>query len=395
MVLLDVLRAACWLQYKQRSLPFRLSGERGVGNAFKMWLHVDKESSPWTNGTSRYPPGWQLQVLFESMQDFSASDPRDLIYGALGLYQKMMSNNRIPELLAPDYRKCVSDVFTDATVCIITESRNLDIFHRIHSRDDKESSEGVVPSWVPQFDLPWKAESHPTALSSSFAAYGNRHKSSLLRQLPGQADRDTSVLSVRGIICDLIDNEEFWSVSRETSATEYIKIIGEINARVASVNGASECSLETVACTLTCGVDADRQCIAKEDALSSYHAWLTYLESNRRFPPLSNDAWSRQSLHNTVISKYDYGVCNGTSIRLLFSTTGGRLGAGPKLLQPGDLVAILWGCRWPVVLRKLPAEDEHTLVGLAYVHGIMFGEAVHKLEEEGKLDSETRWFHLR
>jgi hypothetical protein len=40
----------------------------------------------------------------------------------------------------------------------------------------------------------------------------------------------------------------------------------------------------------------------------------------------------------------------------------------------GDMVCVMLGCCTPFLLRKLEHGPHHTLVGEAYVHGIMGGE---------------------
>ncbi|KAH8595305.1 hypothetical protein B0O99DRAFT_622573 [Bisporella sp. PMI_857] len=62
-----------------------------------------------------------------------------------------------------------------------------------------------------------------------------------------------------------------------------------------------------------------------------------------------------------------------------FITQQGYIGRGPPSLQPGDQVCILFGGRVPFILRKDKEAEEFQLVGEAYVHGIMKGEAMRDL----------------
>ena len=59
-------------------------------------------------------------------------------------------------------------------------------------------------------------------------------------------------------------------------------------------------------------------------------------------------------------------------------------------MRNGDIIVILFGSPWPLVLR--PTEDWFRLVGTAYVYGIMDGEAVIRMEEEGV---EPQMFEIR
>jgi hypothetical protein len=71
-----------------------------------------------------------------------------------------------------------------------------------------------------------------------------------------------------------------------------------------------------------------------------------------------------------------------------FVTKKGYIGMGPLDTRPGDQVWVLYGGLVPFVLRGVGADKrngearEFTLVGDAYVHGVMDGEAVRDGEAE-------------
>ena len=90
-----------------------------------------------------------------------------------------------------------------------------------------------------------------------------------------------------------------------------------------------------------------------------------------------------------------------TPNRRLFKTTSRTeklLGLAPAYAQKGDLVCILFGCSVPVILRRHQAKfdshscDYYELIGDAYVHGLMEGDA---LEEQSKYDIPAQQFELR
>ncbi|KAI5358846.1 putative heterokaryon incompatibility [Septoria linicola] len=62
--------------------------------------------------------------------------------------------------------------------------------------------------------------------------------------------------------------------------------------------------------------------------------------------------------------------------RRLFSTATGEIGIGPRSLQPGDMIVILFGGKVPFCLRE--AQNDYLFLGQAYVKDIMGGEAVSK-----------------
>jgi hypothetical protein len=69
--------------------------------------------------------------------------------------------------------------------------------------------------------------------------------------------------------------------------------------------------------------------------------------------------------------------------RKLFNTRKKKfLGAGPKSVKGGDCVFIIAGAKAPILLRPVGEAHEKTyrVIGEAYVHGIMHGEALREKE---------------
>lgn len=71
----------------------------------------------------------------------------------------------------------------------------------------------------------------------------------------------------------------------------------------------------------------------------------------------------------------------------LFVSNKGYIGLCPAAAMPGDIIAVLYGCKMPFVLRPVPDRKStaglcsaYTLVGECYVHGLMNGEALQNAE---------------
>ncbi|KAK7530916.1 heterokaryon incompatibility protein-domain-containing protein [Phyllosticta citribraziliensis] len=87
---------------------------------------------------------------------------------------------------------------------------------------------------------------------------------------------------------------------------------------------------------------------------------------------LLNRRTSRDAARYADIARYK--LCG----RRPFATARGMLGLGPVELREGDVVWVLWGADVPFVLRREgggAGEGRWSVVGEAYVHGIMDGEA--------------------
>ena len=99
-------------------------------------------------------------------------------------------------------------------------------------------------------------------------------------------------------------------------------------------------------------------------------------------------AHSRRHAHyrDTVKDEYTKQWEFATENRCIFRTERGYLGLGLKTLRAGDRIYILHGAKAPYVFRHRnnDPEDVVELEGEAYVHGIMYGEAL----EMGNLDFE-------
>ncbi|ETS78899.1 hypothetical protein PFICI_08752 [Pestalotiopsis fici W106-1] len=80
--------------------------------------------------------------------------------------------------------------------------------------------------------------------------------------------------------------------------------------------------------------------------------------------------------------------------RTLFTTIGGSIGVGPPDMKYGDMICVLHGCSYCVVLRKVKIRH-YTFVGPAYVEGAMSGEYIRQaFDDEGNRMADER-FHIR
>lgn len=74
--------------------------------------------------------------------------------------------------------------------------------------------------------------------------------------------------------------------------------------------------------------------------------------------------------------------------RKFFATKNGRIGLGPNNLQVGDSVRVLFFCPTPYLFREA-LSGRCQLIGEAYVHGLMYGEALDMLEKHQL--TEEKW----
>jgi len=124
-----------------------------------------------------------IPTLVAELRKAHATDPKDKIYGMLGLLSGAMS-------LTPDYRKSTRQVYCEATVEIMKVTRTLFIIHQACPLDKG------LPSWVPDYE---NSSPMPASFQKNFETFRADAVTLLLFE---QIDEDT--LSLHGLIADRV-----------------------------------------------------------------------------------------------------------------------------------------------------------------------------------------------
>lgn len=107
-------------------------------------------------------------------------------------------------------------------------------------------------------------------------------------------------------------------------------------------------------------------------------AGLGCMFSETGFPPFPEDYDFEEGLKTYMESRADQSPDHYAQHRCYFLTTNGYLGLGPRNMEEGDLICVLFGSRFPHVLRE--DNGQYILNGKAYIHGFMDGEAMAQVE---------------
>ena len=278
-----------------------------------------------------------------------------------------------------DYQKPLQCILRDAARFAIWEEGDLFVFCHLDSFPSDDAGRGYWPSWVPHWHLKTDQYNNPSALEALF----NADNGTILDvdSLLGNADPDQ--LTLAG---DFVDTVSTVSPVAESSllddSGETLLLIQEIRNMLK--NNPCSSDFRTIGATLIAGTNNEREHASEEDC-SAFSTWSAYIENTGELPPfLADIVKARHNYDPDTVraSEYHQGVYEGLECRCFFVTDSGSMGIGPRTMRSQDIIAILYGCIWPVVLRR--QGEYYNILGTCYVHGIMDGEIVRKHQSAGK-----------
>jgi hypothetical protein len=304
------------------------------------------------------------------------SDPRDRVYGALGICNALLGY-----LLAPDYDLSVADVYTAFAWRLVERTGSLSILNQAASG---LRVTWALPSWVPDWSSPHDYASERARLVQwpLWAAFGNEDSVS-----PPRLDGKT--LTVRGsLLCAVDDvcpdvvqgrNSLHRKIAslRQWSHLQLPKIHLQTGVRQVGTDGAYA---ETVyiAMTLLRGVLLDDY--------SDLSRRMTYAALDLRDAAIILERIELELAQKNVsvdrldgeLSRYAISLYIGMRHCTLFASLNLGLGACPYGTMEDDIVALLAGAKVPFVLRPVGLDRNgngiYRVVGEAYVYGCMNGE---------------------
>jgi len=120
------------------------------------------------------------------------------------------------------------------------------------------------------------------------------------------------------------------------------------------------------------------------DFVEHYQKFKTFIQTMKA---VNGEARVVDHLHPRTI-QFVETLSQVTRRRKFFATENGRIGLGPAEIEVGDSLSVLFYCPTPYVLRHQP-NGRSRLIGEAYVHSLMYGEALDMLDR-GEIH-ETKW----
>lgn len=333
------------------------------------------------------PGGEEILDLMRITSASQASNPRDKIYGLLGL-----ATRRDQIGIKIDYSYSTARAFGEVVLHVIQNKASLDVLVDQWDRGcgiafSKETN--TLPSWIPDFSKPFKDGPPPLTHVHAYHASGRRRpetRSRKLLELPIQAVRFDVVEEVMSeCILDVEQGDELDTFRLVTLPS--IAAFTQILHRIIPVDDPRRRIERDQAVwrslVLDHGADETRPAddevgeiisILQQTATEEHDAVLAALVPYKRLP------WQlieqvQQTMHG----------------RSLFTTHGGFVGVAPNGVREGDLVVVAIGASVPFVLRKVDGKEKFTLVVDCFIHGIMYGEMM-RFSDSGELPLE--WFTL-
>ncbi|KAH7336283.1 heterokaryon incompatibility protein-domain-containing protein [Rhexocercosporidium sp. MPI-PUGE-AT-0058] len=382
-----------------------------------------------------------LNQIIRKMRPSKATDPRDKIFGFLGLAAEAEGSE--DSRLKPDYSKSLERTYRDASRFLIETERSLQILSAVCWVPDPRSplvwtrssikteygtettsklewgppDESIVfPSWVPRWDCPNIA--YPLVGRSDHETFFHASADIPLGLL---SSADENALIVRGMEIDIVMQQSDIPSSKligyESFQTTLDRAWVEMGSKATMYPEMDRLNIFHL--TLTAGMtlnykEAERDAGYQEN-VSAFRKKMPSYRGGKRISQAEDhesaelsgtqDEQNKDHLDETSMEIPDVDIINNLRgdpdvyLRLVeeycrhrrfFVTEKGYMGLGPQAMLPGDTISILFGGDTPYALRK--KEKCWQFVGECYVHGVMKGEAVRDLERR---DDEGEVFEIR
>jgi hypothetical protein len=316
--------------------------------------------------------------MLETCRQFEKTEPKDSIYAILGLIEqgRHLEGGRAA-LLEVNYTKSLTDILRDATRYALCETDDLKAFREISHSVDVLADSQTFPTWASRADLLYPAKSFNRLPTFFRACEGLETPCSLDDVSSGE-----NVLLLEGLVIDSVlqttvtcakpiwkgyEAYHQWLISARNIAMHHYDKAMQDGPHLA------------IAFTLVAGkANSGKKAQPKDlQVLMEYIKALATCDDGVNSDGLGIKPRVDKERMDELYATSLLACCD----RRFFTTTAGRVGIGPRCMQPEDIVVILRGGRTPFILRK--KSDGYWLLGDAYVHGVMHGEAVQMERDRG------------
>ncbi|KAL7622493.1 hypothetical protein AAE478_008000 [Parahypoxylon ruwenzoriense] len=290
------------------------------------------------------------------------ADPRDRVYGLLGLFSSAFSR-----MIRPSYSLGVEDVYRDLIIKHIRHVKRLELLRDCHT-GTTTSHLGEWPSWVPDYSIPNARLNH---VERQFSAGQSECCTKLL---------EANVLEVIGVRCAEVSyvapvavlktvfHEDQNTCSQDMISTQFEQRFTKVpllHGPIEQNYVTGEILRDAIAKILTGNYLRER---FPDNSVPTLNDWISRLYRDDLASRLINGTPQNEG---AVSFQEDYAI-SVMKNRLYFETREGYIGLGPPGVKPesGDTVCVLLGCDSPMVLREQHTSGRFTIIGESYVCGL-------------------------
>jgi hypothetical protein len=327
-----------------------------------------------------------LLIVVRACRRKLASEPRDKIYGILGILPE-----HVRKEFPVDYNKSIKQIYTNVVDFLFNTTERIDVIcESIHF--PKQTSVAQLPSWVPD----WSQSPEVTALGYAynfFAAGDTRAKYRFL-------DERRNELEISAIYIDTIRVHDVAVGTLCTLADYLMAFLHWYAVLMDSTSSATENLreyMEEAFCRTLCLGQLSENTNDKSLAYSPsewkrlcYHAFVAQLRS--RLPYIRLDDHLLRYLDIGLDDKFNLRQFLQSNFgsrmmgRCFFLTAGDRMGMGTGFMLPDDMIIIPLGCRTPIVIREVGNQrGRFQYVGDIYLDGYMYGKALTQMNNNERV----------
>lgn len=326
-----------------------------------------------------------LLRLLDQQRRCLCSDPRDRVYAVLGISD--LSESRHPGLQI-DYSAPMNKVYMGAARAVIEETESLDII----CLASEPQADGTIPYRVRQPFLPsWVPDWNTGFGAQGLAITNGALNASPTRKASTSFAENRAELVAEGVALGHL-KQLGPPIGRDAvgnGGREGLRILLNWRLLAQLAIGASPFSPSGILLPQFYSLLVHEQShfvSYNESAAAWWAQWQRELMAAR-----SVDAFKVSAAQHTYL-EFVFNSCNGRRFFLLGRSAGSvveppplKIGLASHAAAQGDILCVLFGCRFPVVLRR--KEDHFVFVGEAYVPDYARGEAIQELDS-GKRSSQ-------
>ena len=307
--------------------------------------------------------GISLTLLLGATRRFEATDPRDKVIAVIGLAGHRTVGMPVSRII--DYEKPVAQLYRDLTGYLIQSQRSLALLSNVEDFSYRCFHE--LPSWVPDYSV-WQRH---TVLGASIRVGHLNFRAAGHTPFSGRWTEGSQLLPVDGFCRDNVDTVS--DTALEHRAKNMDTILQWLQLADPLIRK-GKLSIDAFWRTLI-GDPGKHIYPAPEQYGTHFESYLAHASARKAGYPgllVSDKDHNVSRDADSLLHQASLGYV--ASHRKFFTTNKCAIGLGPQSMRAGDIVCILSGGRVPFILRA--EGSEFRLVGEAYVHGLMEGQAV-------------------